>query len=88
MAFICTLHRAFPIPPDNTKDETEQLWDLYYKTTFNPARVNLKLMRSHIPIRHWQQMPELDTLAPAIAEANPRVEQMVTVQSDFPGAQA
>ncbi len=73
--------------PVDSQDETEQLWNLYYKTTFNPARVNLKLMRSHVPVRHWDQMPELAAMASTVSQAGQRVEQMLTTQTGLPGAQ-
>jgi probable DNA metabolism protein len=60
--------------PDN--DALEQLWSAYYRTTFNPARMNLDLMRQEMPSRFWSQMPELRDLSGVLAEAPERLETM------------
>jgi probable DNA metabolism protein len=41
-----------------TPDEAEELWRAYYASTFNPARVNERLLRAHLPRRHWETLPE------------------------------
>lgn len=38
--------------------EGERLWMAYYRSTFNPARVNPQALRQHLPQRLWQQVPE------------------------------
>jgi len=63
------------------EDELESLWRTYYGATFNPARVNLQLMRQHAPQRYWPQMPEMDTLAQELAAAPERVGRMITQQA-------
>lgn len=73
-------------PPQDNSDAKETLWNLYYKTTFNPARTNLKLMQSHVPVRHWNQMPELTGLASTMSGASGRVSNMIRSQQDTPGA--
>ncbi len=62
------------------EDELESLWRTYYGATFNPARVNLNLMRQHAPQRYWPQMPEMETLAQELAAAPNRVERMIKLQ--------
>ncbi|MEN3278042.1 MAG: uracil-DNA glycosylase [Massilia sp.] len=39
-------------------DAGEALWLTYYRSIFNPARVNAQLMQSHIPSRFWKNLPE------------------------------
>ena len=39
-------------------DAGEALWLTYYRSIFNPARLNTGLMRSHIPSRFWKNLPE------------------------------
>jgi DNA polymerase len=39
-------------------DDAEVLWRAYYTATFNPARVNERLLRAHLPQRHWDALPE------------------------------
>ena len=74
-------------PPAN-EDELEELWSKYYATTFNPARTNLRMMRSEMPQRFWNNMPELANLGQVLAKAPTRVEEMIAVQKKTPGAGA
>jgi DNA polymerase len=41
------------------EDALEDLWRAYYQSTFNPDRVNPKLMKAEMPVRHWDTLPEL-----------------------------
>lgn len=59
-------------------DSMEELWCEYYRSTFNPARVNEKLMRQFMPARHWQNMPEAEVIHQTIANSAQRVEQMLS----------
>ncbi|HEY2822247.1 MAG TPA: UdgX family uracil-DNA binding protein [Candidatus Acidoferrum sp.] len=74
-------------PPAN-EDELEKLWSRYYATTFNPARTNLKMMRSEMPQRFWNNMPELANLGQVLAKAPGRVKEMIAMQRKTPGAGA
>ncbi|MBV9886985.1 MAG: UdgX family uracil-DNA binding protein [Acidobacteria bacterium] len=74
-------------PPAN-EDGLEELWSKYYATTFNPARTNLRMMRSEMPQRFWNNMPELANLGQVLAKAPGRVEEMIAVQKKTPGAGA
>jgi uracil-DNA glycosylase len=74
-------------PPAN-EDGLEELWSRYYATTFNPARTNLRMMRSEMPQRFWNNMPELANLGQILARAPGRVEEMIAVQRKMPGAGA
>src|ERR1700742_1380427 len=65
-----------------------RLWSRYYATTFNPARTNLRMMRSEMPQRFWNNMPELANLGQVLAKAPGRVEEMIAVQKKTPGAGA
>ncbi|HEX5345408.1 MAG TPA: UdgX family uracil-DNA binding protein [Duganella sp.] len=40
------------------EDSGEALWLTYYRSIFNPARLNADLLRSHIPSRFWKNLPE------------------------------
>ncbi len=59
-------HLAYqrPCPPDarafaqGPRDEGERLWRAYYASTFNPARLNRKVMLGHMPARFWKHLPE------------------------------
>jgi probable DNA metabolism protein len=44
-------------------DELEELYRTYYRSTYNPARANLKLFRHHVPQAFQREMPELTVLS-------------------------
>ncbi len=62
-------------------DELETLWRTYYANIFNPARLNLKMMRREMPVRHWATLPETEVIDDLIREAPRRVEEMVKKQT-------
>ena len=39
-------------------DEMEDFWLLYYKSIFNPFRLNVKTMEKEVSVRHWATLPE------------------------------
>jgi DNA polymerase len=55
-----TLHNTGPLMSSAAEldDAGEALWLTYYRSIFNPARLNAKLMQSHIPSRFWKNLPE------------------------------
>ena len=66
----------------DTDDAGEALWLTYYRSIFNPARLNADLLRSHIPSRFWKNLPE-GTIVPAMisgaANGERRTGQTATV---------
>ncbi|MYM67592.1 UdgX family uracil-DNA binding protein [Pseudoduganella sp. FT55W] len=54
------LHDAPPLMRSaaDIEDVGEALWLTYYRSIFNPARLNADLLRSHIPSRFWKNLPE------------------------------
>jgi uracil-DNA glycosylase len=62
-------------PVDNG-DELEGLWSTYYRTTFNPGRLNVDLMRQEMPSRFWSKLPELRDLSGVLTEVPERLETM------------
>jgi DNA polymerase len=73
-------------PPDSGKDGWEDLWCKYYATTFNPARTNLSMMRSEMPVRFWKHMPETENLPSLLTQAPKRVESMMSSGDQAAGA--
>lgn len=55
-----SLHHTGPLMKSaaDLDDAGEALWLTYYRSIFNPARVNAQLMQSHIPSRFWKSLPE------------------------------
>ncbi|MFN7998634.1 MAG: UdgX family uracil-DNA binding protein [Bryobacteraceae bacterium] len=63
------------------EDELEDLWRLYYRTIYNPARLNLTAMRAQLPVSRWADLPEARTIRELARESNGRVRQMAAAQS-------
>jgi probable DNA metabolism protein len=55
-----TLHNTGPLLSSaaELEDAGEALWLAYYRSIFNPARINQRLLQSHIPSRFWKHLPE------------------------------
>jgi len=55
-----SLHSTGPLMrgPEDIDDAGEALWLTYYRSIFNPARLNADLMHGHIPSRFWKNLPE------------------------------
>ncbi len=64
------------------EDDIEDLWRSYYASIFNPARLNPEAMRSEMPVRYWQNLPEVDLLPQLMQKAEGRVATMISVQSE------
>ena len=67
-------------------DELETLWKSYYSSIFNPARLNPEVMRSHMPLKYWGNLPEVELLPSLLQSATGRVSSMVAKQSAKPSA--
>ena len=50
-------------------DAGEALWLTYYRSIFNPARLNVPVMHGHLPTRFWKNLPEGAIVPQMIAEA-------------------
>lgn len=63
-------------------DRAEPLWLAYYRSTFNPARINEAALHQHMPVRFWKGLPEGALIPGMVAEARNgarRVAQASTV---------
>ena len=61
-------------------DETEELWKTYYASTFNPARLKVKMMKSELPVRHWATLPEAQLIDGLIKDAPYMVDKFIETQ--------
>ncbi|MFM0644658.1 UdgX family uracil-DNA binding protein [Paraburkholderia bryophila] len=50
-------------------DDAEALWLAYYRSTFNPARLNEAALEQHMPVRFWKGLPEGQLIPAMISEA-------------------
>jgi DNA polymerase len=64
-------------------DAGEALWLTYYRHIFNPARLNVPLMRQHMPAKYWRNLPEAAEIAALVAAAPTRTARMI---EQAPGA--
>jgi DNA polymerase len=65
-------------------DAGEALWLTYYRSIFNPARLNLPMMRKEMPRRYWHNLPEAQLIAPVAAEARERSGRMLAEPPTVP----
>lgn len=69
------VHQLCPCPPELARrarqpdDPAQDLWRSYYRSTFNPARLNEALLRRHLPARLWTQLPEGGLIGELIGQA-------------------
>ncbi|MBV9064582.1 MAG: UdgX family uracil-DNA binding protein [Methylobacteriaceae bacterium] len=59
------------------EDELEALWLSYYASIFNPARPKPQAMRAEMPTRFWHNLPEARLIAPLLAGAEERTQEMI-----------
>ena len=66
-----TLHNTGPLVKnsDDLEDTGEALWLTYYRSVFNPARLNAEAMRQHISSDRWKNLPEGKIVPHMISEA-------------------
>jgi probable DNA metabolism protein len=53
----------------DAEDEAEALWLAYYRSIFNPARLNEAALEQHMPVRFWKGLPEAHLIPAMISEA-------------------
>lgn len=58
------LHYRQPCPAEwrmraeTVRGKDDALWETYYASIFNPARLNRKVMQGHMPLRFWKGLTE------------------------------
>lgn len=79
--------RALQESPGAPDAGLEDLWRLYYRTIYNPARMKLSAMRAQLPVSRWKNLPEAQAIAELVRTSRGRVQQMADAQpraaSDF-----
>ena len=53
----------------NPEAAGQALWQAYYSSTFNPARLNPKVMAQHLPVRFWKNLPEGPLIGQMMSDA-------------------
>lgn len=44
------------------KDDWDEVWKDYYRSIYNPARLNIKMMKQEMSPKYWQSMPEAEMI--------------------------
>lgn len=57
-------------------DDMARVWQTYYASIFNPARLNLRMMRQEMPQKYWKNLPEARLIPALVAQAGNAVEAM------------
>jgi len=65
-------------------DAGEALWLTYYRSIFNPARLNLPMLCKEMPRRYWHNLPEAQLIAPLAAAARERSARMIAQAPTVP----
>lgn len=63
--------------PCDDPDAMEDIWRVYYRSIFNPARLKVKMMQTEMPKRYWKNLPEADLIESLVAESRGRVKGML-----------
>lgn len=69
------------VPAD---DAGEALWRTYYANIFNPARLNIRMMRQEMPQKYWHLLPEAQLLPELVRTAGARVRDMAEREAEPP----
>jgi DNA polymerase len=59
-------------------DPTEAIWQTYYASIFNPARLKIGAMLKEMPRKYWKNMPETALVPGLIAGAQARESAMIS----------
>lgn len=58
-------------------DDLDQLWKVYYRNIFNPARVKTDAMRAEMPQKYWKNLPEAELIPALLLGANAQLDDML-----------
>ena len=62
------------LPPE---DGSEVLWQTYFRSIFNPARLKVKAMQREMPKKYWRNLPEAMLIPELIAGASEAAKEMI-----------
>jgi DNA polymerase len=61
----------------STEDAAEELWQTYFKSIFNPARLKVRAMQKEMPKKYWRNLPEAPLIPDLIAGADKAAKEMI-----------
>ncbi|SAK45206.1 phage SPO1 DNA polymerase-related protein [Caballeronia glebae] len=62
-------------------DAAEALWMTYYRSIFNPARLNESALEQHMPVRFWKGLPEGALIPKLVSDARGGARRVAQAQS-------
>lgn len=65
----------------NRGESMDELWKSYYKSTYNPARINISMMKKELPVRYWNSLPEAEIIRDLIQTSPDRLRKMALNQN-------
>lgn len=68
---------GLPRAADDSTDEIESLWRIYYASVYDPARLNIKAMKAQMPVRHWATLPESSMIISLSQASSERMTDMI-----------
>ncbi len=61
-------------------DAIEEVWKTYYASTFNPARIKIRMMKKEMAVRYWDTLPETELIRDLIKNSGARLDQFFESQ--------
>lgn len=73
-----------PTPCSNPAlaDDFDEIWKIYYRSTFNPARLKIRAMKQEMPVYYWKNLPEAELINELIRDSGQRVQSMLQHSDD------
>lgn len=62
-------------------ESVDDLWKSYYRHSYNPARMNIPMMKKEMPVRYWNALPEAQIIRELIQETPERLKKMAKNQN-------
>jgi uracil-DNA glycosylase len=69
------------VPAD---DAMEPVWQSYFASIFNPARLKVAMMKSEMPVKYWRNLPEAELIPSLIRGAREAEQAMIERQAGIP----
>lgn len=60
----------------NIKDQWDDMWKTYYASIYNPARINIKMMKQEMPVKYWDSMPEAEIIKELVRRTPSQLQEM------------
>lgn len=62
-------------------ESMDDLWKSYYKSSYNPARINISMMKKELPVRYWNALPEAEIIRDLIQQTPELLRKMAKNQN-------